>query len=82
MLSTDEDVVAGRERFLAWADANGDKIALEDGNYNIVRKTNIIRTVEENNDVSYAAIIFVSAICISTIAVVALYMRKKKESSK
>ena len=82
MLSTDEDVVAGRERFLAWADANGDKIALEDGNYNIVRKTNIIRTVEENNDVSYAAIIFVSAICISTIAIVALYIKKKKEISK
>ncbi len=82
MLSTDEDVVAGRERFLAWADASGDKIVIENGNYNIVRKANVVRPVQEKNNVSYSAVIVVSTVCISSLAVVALFIKKKKESSR
>ena len=82
MLSTDQDVINARERFLAWADANGDKVVNQDGTYVIARKSNILNPIQENNNDIYPVIIISSAIAISSIAVTVLYAKKRKESSR
>lgn len=82
MLSTDQDVINARERFLAWADANGDKVVNQDGTYVIERKSNTLNPIQENNNDIYPVIIISSAIAISSIAVTVLYAKKRKESSR
>ena len=81
MLSTDDDVVAGRNRFIAWARANHEEIVLVDGSYLIVQSANTFKPFEEKSN-NAPFIIIVSSICVISIVAIAFYSKTKKKRNK
>ena len=78
MTNTQDDIVAAKERFIAWATANGEKIVYESSDYIIKQSARYISLLDETIDNSTSAILIIVAIA-SLLIVTGLIIFKKRK---